>query len=71
MIYRFQISIPASEYIRYYQGSAQAVIVHSEDGRRIRLPANYFRSFVEPSGIYGRFEITLDKDNRLIDIHRI
>lgn len=71
MVYRFQISLPASRYLRYYQGNAKAVIVRSENGHKISIPANCLRSFVEPSGVHGRFQITLDEDNRLIEIRRI
>lgn len=67
----FQLSISAEEFLRYYSGSARAVLVRSEDGRRVQLPANSFRPFVTATGIAGRFEITLDEKNKLLDIRKL
>jgi hypothetical protein len=68
---RFALDIPKDEYLRYYRGEAQAVQVTAEDGRRIRFPAINLRPFVTKDGVRGRFEITLDWDNRLLDIRRL
>ncbi len=67
----FSISLSAERYLRYYQGHARVVIVRSEDGRRIQLPAASLRPFVTAEGIVGRFELTLDENNKLIDIRRV
>ena len=69
--FRFRINLSAEEYLRYYQGRAGAVIVQSEDGRRIQLPAARLRPFVMQEGVRGRFEITLDGNNRLQRIERL
>jgi hypothetical protein len=66
----FSINLPAERYLHYYRGNARAVIVRSEDGRRIQLPAANLRPFVTAEGIVGRFELTLDEHNKLIDIRR-
>ena len=67
----FSISLSAERYLQYYRGHARAVIVRSEDGRRIQLPAASLRPFVTAEGIVGRFELTLDENNKLIDIRRV
>lgn len=69
--YRFQLQISAEAYLSYYRGHARAVIVQSEDGRTIQLPADLFRPYVSASGISGRFELELDDNNKLIDLRRI
>ena len=68
---RFSISISADQFLRYYAGSADKVIVTADDGRRIQLPANSFRRFVTQEGISGEFELTLDQNNKLVDLRRL
>ncbi len=68
---RFNLDISQAEYLRYYRGSAQAVLVQAEDGRTVRLPAVNLRPFVSASGIKGRFEMSLDDSNHLLDIYRL
>ncbi len=68
---RFRIALPSDAFLKYYQGVARAVIVSADDGRRIQLPADRLRPFLLEDGIHGRFEILLDKDNRLMEIQRI
>jgi len=67
----FRLSLPAERYLHYYRGNARAVIVRSEDGRRIQLPAASLRPFVTAEGIIGRFQLTLDENNKLIDVRRV
>ncbi len=67
----FSISLSAEQFLRYYRGSAHSVIVRADDGRRIQLPANSLRPFVGKDGIYGRFQLSLDENNRIITIDRL
>jgi hypothetical protein len=69
--HRFQLNISAETYLHYYRGAARAVIVQAEDGRTIQLPANSFRPFVTADGISGRFELTLDANNKLVELRRL
>ncbi len=68
---RFSLDLSPEDYLRYYRGSAQSVLVQAEDGRRIRLPAANLRPFLLEDGIRGRFEITLSEHNNLLDIRRM
>jgi len=68
---RFHLDISHQAYLRYYSGTASVVIVHAEDGRRVQLPASNLRPFVSSGGIQGRFEVSLDENNRLLDICRL
>lgn len=67
---RFRLAISAEEYLAYYQGSAQVVIAHSDDGRTLRFPAIAIRKFVTRDGVFGDFEIIFDENNKLIEIGR-
>ena len=68
---RFRLAISAEEYLAYYQGSARAVVVRSDDNRIVEFPASAIRRFVTRDGIHGRFEITFDENNKLIAIQPI
>lgn len=69
--FRFRLAISAEEYLAYYKGSAQVVVARSEDNKTIRFPASAIRKFVTHDGIFGRFEITFDNNNKLIGIQSI
>lgn len=68
---RFRLSIPAREYLRFYQGQARAVIVRGYDGRRIQFPADALRGHVTREGIHGEFELRFDDRHRLVGLFRI
>jgi hypothetical protein len=68
---RFSLDLSSDEYLRYYRGSAQSVLVQAEDGRRVRLPAANLRPFLLADGIRGRFEISLNDNNSLLNIRRL
>ncbi|OEU71817.1 MAG: hypothetical protein BA864_06645 [Desulfuromonadales bacterium C00003093] len=69
--FRFSIHLSQQQFLRHYQGSASAVQVISECGRRLRFPASRLRSFLTHSGISGRFQLTVDADNRFLDLKKI
>ena len=68
---RFRLAISAEEYLSYYQGSAQVVVARSEDNRIIRFPASAIRQFVTHDGVFGKFEIVFDENNKLIAIQSV
>jgi hypothetical protein len=68
---RFYLDIPKQEYLRNYSGSAHSVLVKAEDGRTVRFPAVNLRQFVTADGVRGRFEMSLDGNNSLLDIRRL
>lgn len=57
--YRFSLRISAGELQKYYQGSAQTLVVNSDCGKVIHLHVRYIRPFVNLSGVQGRFELQL------------
>ncbi|MCB1830834.1 MAG: DUF2835 domain-containing protein [Chromatiaceae bacterium] len=68
---KFSIALSADRFLHYYRGNARSVIVRADDGRRIRLPAANLRPFLLSDGINGEFELTLDENNKLLDIRRL
>ena len=67
----FNLIVSATEYERYYQGDARAVVVTAEDGRTLRFPANALQRFVTHDGVAGRFEIEFDEMNKMTSIERV
>ena len=70
--YVVSLNIPADEFRRLYEGSANTVVSRDQvSGKTVRFPANVLRPFVTRGGIFGRFEISVDADNRLQDIRQL
>jgi len=64
-----ELAIPADEFRRLYEGSANTVVARDRiSGRSVRFPASRLRDFVTPAGVYGRFELQVDADSRLVQI---
>ena len=68
---RIKLAIPASEYIRYYQGEAKQVYCTASDGRRVRFPAEILKPFLLHEGIYGEFDLWFDDKNRFLEIKKL
>ena len=68
---RFQLSLSADQYLNYYKGNATSVSVITEDGQRVEFPAEHLRPFVRHEGIYGRFELLFDANNKFAGIKSI
>ena len=68
---RFSLSISPQEMLRYYRGEVQTVIVTTEDGLRAQFPAVLLRAHVTENGIFGRFQLTFDSNNRQAGLKRI
>ena len=66
--YRLRLSIGPDEMLRYYRGSAAAVQALSEEGVRVRFPANTLRPFMTAQGIHGRFCLRVDGNNRVLGL---
>jgi len=69
--YVVELAISADELLRLYAGTANTVVTRDRvSGRTVRFPAANLRPFVTPEGVFGRFELRVDADNRLQEIHR-
>nr|WP_237467874.1 DUF2835 family protein [Vibrio stylophorae] len=69
-IHQFSISISYHAYLQHYNGMAVNVMVLTEAGLRLQLPAAKLRQFVTHQGIQGRFRVCVD-GQRLVEISRI
>jgi len=67
----FRLQISQQQYLQYYQGTANAVQAVSECGKRLKFPAVRLRPFLSHTGINGRFLLTVDRNNRFIDLQQL
>ncbi|MDX2479674.1 MAG: DUF2835 domain-containing protein [Desulfuromusa sp.] len=69
--YYFRLQISQQEFLRYYQGTASSAKVISECGKRLHFPATRLRPFLSHTGINGRFLLTIDSNNRFINLQQL
>lgn len=65
------LAIPSEEYIRIYKGTAKTILATTEDGRRVQFPATILQPYVSRAGVYGRFLIEFDSNNRFRSIKQL
>lgn len=68
---RFRLAIPAEEAVKYYQGHARSVVVTTENGQRIKFPAEHIRPHIDSTGVHGYFSIQFNSDNKLVSLKRL
>ena len=54
-----------------YQGQIKYIIVETDQGLKLQLPAHNFRPFVNSNGIQGRFRLITDEQNKLQKIEKL
>lgn len=69
--FRFYLKISQQEFLRYYQGQARQVLVHSYDGRRVQFPASALRPFITRTGIDGEFVLVVNDQHKLVELKRL
>lgn len=67
----FCLDISQDQFLRHYQGSVNMVQVLSECGQTLRFPAIRLRPLLTHSGIHGRFCLTVDANNRFINLQQL
>ena len=69
--FEFSLDLPAHKIERIYQGNARYILVESDEGLTLQLPAINFRDHVAEDGIHGRFVVRIDDDNRIRSLRRL
>lgn len=67
-IFEFSINLSAEKIQRIYQGQARYILVYTDDGVSLQLPAINFRQHVTDCGIQGRFKVEIDDNNKIIQL---
>jgi hypothetical protein len=70
MHYYFSISMTAEQFLPYYQGKIQAMIVTCSQGKRVQFPAMHLRKYVKSSGVSGNFCLET-KNNKFITLEKL
>ena len=64
--YTFRLDIPYHVFLQHYSGNASSVLVYTEQGLKIQIPAARMRPFLTQIGIRGRFRLTTNPDNKFV-----
>ena len=67
-IFEFSINLSAEKTQHIYQGQARYILVYTDDGVSLQLPAINFRQYVTDRGIQGRFKVEIDDTNKIIQL---
>ncbi len=68
---QLDISLPAEDFLRVYQGTANRVLLRSREGKSVSLPAGRLQPFLTHEGVYGSFELSFDADGKFISLRRL
>ncbi|EEZ00089.1 hypothetical protein VOA_000137 [Vibrio sp. RC586] len=66
--YFFSLNISYQTFLAHYSGAASNVIVTTEQGLKLQLPATRLRPFLSHIGVKGRFRLTTDQNNRFVKL---
>ena len=69
--YQFHLRISPDQYLDYYRGTVQHVIVRCTTGQTVQFPASLLQRFVTTEGIHGDFVLTCDQNHKCIDLQRL
>lgn len=69
--YYFSVHISYSEFQCLYSGSASTVVVTTDEGLTLQLSALKLRPYLSQLGIRGRFKLSVDGNNKFIDLQAI
>ncbi len=58
------------EFLPYYQGKAQTIVVTSHQGITLQFPAMHLRPYLSRNGIYGNFCLHT-QDNKFLSLTKI
>ncbi len=67
----FALNINAHDLEKYYRGHVHNILVKSEQGLKIKFPANLILPYVDHFGVKGRFLLEYDQQGKAISLNRI
>ncbi|UGA56295.1 DUF2835 domain-containing protein [Vibrio sp. VB16] len=69
--YTFRLDISYNVFLQHYAGSASSVLVYTEQGLKLQVPAMRLRPFLTQIGVKGRFRLTIDKLNKFVSLESV
>lgn len=70
MKYYFSMQMTTQEFLPYYQGKADTVVVTSHQGLKLQFPAMHLRPYLTRAGIYGTFCLHTE-NNKFLSLKKI
>ena len=68
--FRFTVALSAQKTRAIYAGQARFILVETDQGLKLQLPAANFREYVTADGIQGRFDVKIDANNKILALDR-
>jgi hypothetical protein len=68
--YAFHLHISVEQYLDYYRGTANSVVVSATNGQTVKFPASLLQRFVSSDGIRGDFVLLCDDNHKCIELQR-
>jgi len=69
MKYYFSLNITTNEFLPYYQGTIQNVVVTTTKGIKVQFPAMHLRKYLTAAGIQGFFCLETQQ-NKFLSLSR-
>lgn len=69
--YTFSINITYHTFQHHYSGAASTVLVVTDNGLRLQLPASRLRPFLSQLGVKGRFRLKVNAQSRFESLEQI
>jgi len=69
--YIFSVNISYHMFLLHYSGSASQILVYSEQGLKLQIPASRLRPFLSQIGVKGRFRLTTDQSNKFLRLESL
>lgn len=69
MKYYFSLNISNQEFLPYYQGKVQAIMVTTTLGTKVQFPAMHLRKYLTSVGVSGFFCLET-QDNKFLSLKK-
>ncbi|WP_438863698.1 DUF2835 family protein [Neptunicella sp.] len=69
--YYFQIGLAYKYCVNLYTPGINTVVIAAESGEKVKLPCVNLRPFMQQKGIYGRFRLIVDANNKVKSFEKI
>ena len=70
MQYYFSINMSYIDFLPYYQGQVDSVVVKAHTGNTVQFPAMHLKKFLTSSGIRGYFCMET-KNNKFLSLNKL
>ena len=66
--YIVELAVSKQELLKYYRGAASQISAVATDGQTILFPVTAIQPFVTHEGVFGRFQLQVNSQGRLLKI---